>query len=205
MDLDAVASDSTVQFLCSATRRGDGSRGINAIRPRRCPTSRRRGRGSSSAGTKTGGTGPAAMVTAGWGTGPKSVNAGLLATGRGLARRKPRLSLRLPGSSLLRFAARTFLASLFQEPPRFTRFEPVSPPYHHRDSRRTSGGTQRCRHGPRVRSCCSTRRSPRARRGGRSAIRPAARGPLGRSDVWTPRFSESFRERPSGPGTGCPR
>ena len=37
------------------------------------------------------------------------------------AQRKPRLSFRLPGSFLLRVAARTFLALLFQEPPRMTR------------------------------------------------------------------------------------
>lgn len=34
------------------------------------------------------------------------------------------LLLRLPGALLLRFADRTFLALLFQLPPRFTRFEP---------------------------------------------------------------------------------
>ena len=43
---------------------------------------------------------------------------------RVLSRRKPRLSLWLPGSSLLRFGARQFLALSFQLPPRFTRFEP---------------------------------------------------------------------------------
>lgn len=43
-----------------------------------------------------------------------------------LATRKPRLSLRLPGSLLSRLAARTFLASLFHDPPRLTRFEPVA-------------------------------------------------------------------------------
>jgi hypothetical protein len=37
------------------------------------------------------------------------------------AQRKPTLSFRLPGSFLLRVAARTFLALLFQEPPRRTR------------------------------------------------------------------------------------
>ena len=40
------------------------------------------------------------------------------------ARRKPRLLFRFGGSFLLRFADRQFLASLFQLPPRFTRFEP---------------------------------------------------------------------------------
>ena len=30
----------------------------------------------------------------------------------------------------MRFAARQFLASLFQEPPRFTRLSPVAPPRH---------------------------------------------------------------------------
>lgn len=34
------------------------------------------------------------------------------------------LLLRLPGELLLRLADRTFLALLFQLPPRFTRFEP---------------------------------------------------------------------------------
>jgi len=34
------------------------------------------------------------------------------------------LSLRLDGELLLRFAARQFLALLFQLPPRLTRFEP---------------------------------------------------------------------------------
>ena len=43
---------------------------------------------------------------------------------RVLTRRKPMLLLRLPGELLLRFADRTFLALLFQLPPRFTRFEP---------------------------------------------------------------------------------
>jgi hypothetical protein len=46
------------------------------------------------------------------------------------------LSLRLPGWFALRFAARTFLALLFQEPPRITRFAPIStfaaePPSYH--------------------------------------------------------------------------
>lgn len=45
-----------------------------------------------------------------------------------LARRKPRLLLRLPGSFLLRFAERQFLALLFQPPPRLTRFEPEPGP-----------------------------------------------------------------------------
>jgi hypothetical protein len=43
-----------------------------------------------------------------------------------LARRKPRLLSRLPGSFLLRFAERQFLALLFQLPPRLTRFEPTT-------------------------------------------------------------------------------
>ena len=60
-------------------------------------------------------------------TGSESVNSELLVLGRELARRNPRLSLRLRGSSLLRLAARTFLALLFQEPPRLTRLEPVCP------------------------------------------------------------------------------
>ena len=37
------------------------------------------------------------------------------------------LLLRLPGLSLFRFDTRQFLASLFQLPPRFTRFEPPQP------------------------------------------------------------------------------
>ena len=40
----------------------------------------------------------------------------------GLAGRKPRLPLRLPGVFLFRFAERAFLAVLFHDPPRFTRF-----------------------------------------------------------------------------------
>lgn len=64
--------------------------------------------------------------------------------------RSPRLLLRLPGSLLLRFAARAFLASLFQEPPRFTRLEPVSPPNH----------LLRCKT-----PICEARRCPRAPRG----------------------------------------
>ena len=43
---------------------------------------------------------------------------------RSRASRKPRLSLRFCGALPLRFAARTFLALLFQLPPRITRFEP---------------------------------------------------------------------------------
>jgi len=39
-------------------------------------------------------------------------------------RRKPILSLRFSGLSLLRFAERQFCALLFQLPPRLTRFEP---------------------------------------------------------------------------------
>ena len=35
--------------------------------------------------------------------------------------------MRLPGSFLLRLHTRTFLAELFQEPPRFTRLEPLAP------------------------------------------------------------------------------
>ncbi len=43
---------------------------------------------------------------------------------RVLTRRKPMLLLRLSGALLLRYAARQFLALLFQLPPRITRFEP---------------------------------------------------------------------------------
>jgi len=46
-----------------------------------------------------------------------------------LARRKPRLLLRLPGALLLRFADRTLRALLFQLPPRLTRLAP-SPAEH---------------------------------------------------------------------------
>ena len=50
-----------------------------------------------------------------------------------LTRRNPRLSLRLPGSFLLRFADRQLTALLFHPPPRMTRFEPLSPlPLDHR-------------------------------------------------------------------------
>ena len=41
------------------------------------------------------------------------------------ATRKPLLLLRLDGLFLFRFADRQFAASLFQLPPRFTRFEPL--------------------------------------------------------------------------------
>jgi hypothetical protein len=41
------------------------------------------------------------------------------------ASRKPRLSLRLSGEFPFRFAARTFLALLFHDPPRFTRSVPI--------------------------------------------------------------------------------
>jgi hypothetical protein len=40
-----------------------------------------------------------------------------------LTSRKPKLLLRFDGELLLRFAERRFTASLFQLPPRFTRFE----------------------------------------------------------------------------------
>ena len=43
---------------------------------------------------------------------------------KALARRRPKLLLRLSGVLLLRFAQRRLRASLFHEPPRFTRFEP---------------------------------------------------------------------------------
>ena len=49
---------------------------------------------------------------------------GLLSWAR--TRRKPRLLFRFDGLFLLRLAERQFLASLFQLPPRFTRFEPVN-------------------------------------------------------------------------------
>jgi hypothetical protein len=45
---------------------------------------------------------------------------------RVLERRKPRLLFRLSGELLLRFAERQLFALLFHEPPRLTRFEPLS-------------------------------------------------------------------------------
>ena len=42
------------------------------------------------------------------------------------AQRKPRLLFRLEGSLSLRYAARTFCASLFHEPPRITRWADAS-------------------------------------------------------------------------------
>ncbi len=54
------------------------------------------------------------------GTGTASVNTVTSGSGGELRRRKPTLSLRLPGSFLLRFADRQFLALLFQLPPRIT-------------------------------------------------------------------------------------
>jgi len=45
-----------------------------------------------------------------------------------LARRKPKLLLRLPGVFLLRFAERQFRPLLFQLPPRLTRFVPEPGP-----------------------------------------------------------------------------
>jgi hypothetical protein len=44
------------------------------------------------------------------------------------ARRNPRLLFRLSAVFLFRFAERTFLGSLFQEPPRITRRAPLGPP-----------------------------------------------------------------------------
>ena len=66
------------------------------------------------------------------GTEPPSVNGGHLADappkggGHELPRRKPRLLLELSGLSLLRLETRAFDASLFQSPPRLTRFEPTT-------------------------------------------------------------------------------
>jgi hypothetical protein len=42
------------------------------------------------------------------------------------ATRKPMLLFRLSGVFLLRLAERQFVPSLFHEPPRFTRFEPMA-------------------------------------------------------------------------------
>ncbi|QEH38393.1 hypothetical protein OJF2_69940 [Aquisphaera giovannonii] len=47
---------------------------------------------------------------------------GIHRTGGAAATRKPRLLFRLSGVFLLRFAGRQFLGSLFQLPPRITRF-----------------------------------------------------------------------------------
>ena len=44
-----------------------------------------------------------------------------------LARRKPRLLFRFTGFQLLRLATRQFAGSLFHDPPRLTRLEPVKP------------------------------------------------------------------------------
>jgi hypothetical protein len=46
------------------------------------------------------------------------------------AQRKPRLSFRLPGSLWFRYAARTCRRSLFQEPPRMTRWADASIGHH---------------------------------------------------------------------------
>ena len=57
-----------------------------------------------------------------------SVDTAILGQTGGLARRKPRLLLRLSGAFLLRFAERTLSGSLFQEPPRKTRDRPRPAP-----------------------------------------------------------------------------
>ena len=54
------------------------------------------------------------------------VRRGIHRAGRAAARRKPRLLFRFSGSFLLRFAGRQFLGSLFQLPPRMTRFEALA-------------------------------------------------------------------------------
>ena len=46
------------------------------------------------------------------------------------ARRKPLSFVRFVGSFVLRFAVRQFAATLFQLPPRFTRFEPLGIIHH---------------------------------------------------------------------------
>ncbi len=61
-----------------------------------------------------------------------------------LKTRKPRLSLRLPGEFLFRLAERRLPASLFHDPPRFTRFEPVSSPHLPWASRTTSDASRQC-------------------------------------------------------------
>jgi hypothetical protein len=53
-----------------------------------------------------------------------SVRPGIRPAAGARATRKPRLLFRLSGVFLLRFADRQFAASLFQLPPRLTRFEP---------------------------------------------------------------------------------
>ena len=65
---------------------------------------------------------PPRQKRGGTGTAIGSVGA-LRFSGGARATRKPRLLFRLAGSFALRFAARQFLASLFQLPPRFTRCE----------------------------------------------------------------------------------
>jgi len=66
------------------------------------------------------------------GTGKRPVPSGKASTSSAelRAKRKPRLLFRSSGSFLLRYAERQFLASLFQLPPRITRFAPDghSPP-----------------------------------------------------------------------------
>jgi len=51
------------------------------------------------------------------------------------ARRKPRFWFRFSGQFLLRYAERQFLASLFQLPPRITRFEPMGRSPRHNEYR----------------------------------------------------------------------
>jgi len=84
----------------------------------------------------TGRRGSGALRPAGAGTGTTGLdrpdargrNPWTAPIGRGsvLERRKPRLLLRFDGWFLLRYAERQLSASLFQEPPRITRLEPVS-------------------------------------------------------------------------------
>lgn len=68
---------------------------------------------------------------------------------RVLNRRRPRSSLRLSGASLLRFADRQFLASLFHLPPRMTRLEPETVITPKPETRQKPAGAQRAyRHAP---------------------------------------------------------
>src|SRR5262245_42819684 len=75
---------------------------------------------------------------------------------KALTRRNPRLSLRLPGSSLLRFADRQLTALLFHPPPRLTRFEPlVALNPNEGIPKRISAGRQAHQHEEYGRSCLS--------------------------------------------------
>jgi hypothetical protein len=58
---------------------------------------------------------------------PASLEAGIRELRAVLARRKPRLLLRLSGVLLFRLAQRALTGLLFHDPPRLTRLEPLTP------------------------------------------------------------------------------